>query len=79
MGINPMQLMQMFKGNPQQAMQQIMGNNQLANNPIARNFMDMAKCGNLSGIEEFGRNMAKERGVDFDKEFEKFKSQFGMK
>jgi hypothetical protein len=79
MGMNPMQLMQMFKGNPQQAMQQLMGNSQFMNNPMAKNFMNMAQQKNFSGIEELGRNMAKERGVDFDKEFEKFKSQFGMK
>lgn len=78
--INPMQLIQIMRnGNPQQTIQSLMSNQQFMKNPMAKNFMDMAQKGDLSGIEKFGRNMAKERGIDFDSEFEKFKSQFGFK
>lgn len=80
--MNPMMAMlgQMIKsgGNPQQMLQQMMSNDQIMNNPIAKNIMDMAQKGDISGIEQIGRNMAKERGLDFNSEFEKFKSQFPM-
>ena len=69
---------QMMKtgGNPQQMMQSMMSNNEIMKNPMAKNILEMAKNGNISGIEQLGRNIAKERGVDFDQEFSRFKSQF---
>lgn len=71
---------QMMKsgGNPQQMIQQMMGNSQIMSNPMAKNVIEMAQNGDLSGIEQFGRNIAKERGVDFDKAFSDFKRQFPM-
>ena len=78
--INPMQIMQMFRGgNPQQFIQQIMGNSQIMGNPMAKNVIDMAQKGDFQGIEQFGRNIAKEKGIDFDKAFADFKKQFPMK
>ena len=56
-----------------------MGNSQMMQNPMIKNVMGMAQKGDISGVENFGRNIAKERGVDFDSEFEKFKRQFPMK
>lgn len=69
---------QMMKngGNPQQILQSIMGNNTIMQNPMAKNILGMAKNGDIAGVEQLGRNIAKERGVDFDQEFAKFKSQF---
>lgn len=69
---------QMMKGgmNPQSMMKQMMGNNQIMGKPITKNIMEMAQKGDISGIEQIGRNMAKERGIDFDKAFSEFKSQF---
>ena len=70
---------QMMKngGNPQQMLQSMMGNNDIMQYPIAKNILGMAKNGNISGIEQLGRNIAKERGIDFDQEFSKsIKSQF---
>lgn len=46
------------------------------NNPILNNVMSMAKNGNTEGVETFARNICKQRGVDFDKEFNKFKNNF---
>ena len=63
-------------GNPQQAIQAMIGNKEIMKNPMAKNILGMAKNGNIAGIEQLGRNIAKERGVDFDQEFSKFKSQF---
>ena len=75
--MNPMNFFQMLKGgNPQQMVMKMMNNPQMANNPIAQNMLNMAKNGDLQGIEEMGRNIAKERGIDFDKAFNNFKNQF---
>lgn len=75
--MNPINLIQMMKcGNPQQIVMQMMNNPQIANNPMAKNMIQMAKNGNLQGIEEMGRNIAKEKGIDFDKAFSDFKNQF---
>lgn len=78
--MNPINLIQMMKGgNPQQIVMQMMNNPQIANNPMAKNMIEMAKNGNLQGIEDMGRNIAKEKGIDFDKAFSDFKSQFNPK
>ena len=78
--MNPINLIQMMKcGNPQQIVMQMMNNPQIANNPMAKNMIEMAKSGNLQGSEEMGRNIAKEKGIDFDKAFSDFKSQFNPK
>lgn len=75
--MNPMNFFQMLKGgNPQQMVMKMMNNPQMANNPIAQNMLNMAKNGDLQGIEEMGRNIAKERGIDFDNAFNDFKNQF---
>lgn len=79
--MNLMNIMQMIKGgNPQKIIQQMLKDNcQFANNPIVMNMLDMAKSGDISGIEQIGRNIAKEKGIDFDKEFSKFKNQFPLR
>jgi hypothetical protein len=60
----------------QNLLNQILSFIKLTNNPMAKNVVDMARNGNISGIETFGRNIAKERGVDFDTAFQNFKAQF---
>ena len=55
---------------------QLMNSPKVNNNPMAKNVLDMAQQGNMTGIEMFGRNIAKERGVDFDTEFQNFKNRF---
>ena len=73
--INPMQFMNMMQ-NPKEFLNQMMNNSNVMRNPMARNIIDMAKKGDISGIEQMGRNIAKEKGIDFDKEFSNFKKQF---
>lgn len=46
------------------------------NNPILNNVMNMAKNGNSQGVETFAKNICKQRGIDFDTEFNKFKNNF---
>ena len=70
-----MNFFQAFRS-PQQFLQSMMGNSQIMQNPMARNIIDMAKKGDVEGIEQMGRNIAKEKGIDFDKAFSDFKKQF---
>ena len=76
MNINPMQLIQLIKSgqNPQQLIMNIL-QQQNSNNPILNNAKNLAQNGNISGLEMIARNLAAQRGLDFDKEFENFKSQ----
>ena len=73
--MNPFQMLGSMK-NPQAFIQQIMSNSQVMRNPIAKNIIDMAQKGDVEGIEQMGRNIAKEKGIDFDKAFSDFKKQF---
>lgn len=72
--MNPMQMLQNFimKGfSPQKIVEQMAGSN-----PMMSNLMKMANAGDTSGVENFARNMFKEKGRDFDKEFSEFRSRF---
>ena len=73
-----MQIIQMIKSgsNPQQL---IMSFLQQQNNPMANNLLQMAQNGNTSGIEQIARNICAQKGLDFDKEFNSFKQQLGIK
>lgn len=75
--VNPMKLiMQIKQGkNPQELMLGILETG-AAQNPIYANLLQMAKDGRTSEIEAFARNIAKEKGIDFDKEFSRFKKQY---
>ena len=73
--MNPLQFMKAMR-NPQEFMQKMMENSQVMQNPIAKNIIDMAQKGDVAGIEQMGRNIAKEKGIDFDKAFSDFKKQF---
>lgn len=73
MNFNPMQLMNMIKSkNPQEIIISIIGNK----NPMMNNLMNLAKSGNKTEIENIARNMCKEKGIDFDKEFSSFMENF---
>lgn len=78
MQMNLMQIIQMIKNgsNPQQL---IMSFLQQQNNPMANNLLQMAQNGNTSGIEQIARNICAQKGLDFDKEFNSFKQQLGIK
>ena len=75
--VNPMQLiMQIKQGkNPEQLMMQILEGS-AGQNPIMNNLLTMAKENRTQDIETFARNLAKEQGIDFDKEFSKFKKHY---
>lgn len=77
--MNPLQLIGMIKngGNPQQMVMNML-QNMGGNNPMMANVLNMAQSGNTKQIEQFARNICKERGVSFDDEFAKFRRQTGL-
>lgn len=73
--MNPIQMLQSFLGrgmSPQQIINQMSGNK----NPMITNLMNMMQTGDSKGVEDFARNIFKEKGRDFDKEFGEFKKNF---
>ena len=71
------QLGNIVKGikNPQQAVLQLLENN---TNPMAKQVLEMAKKGDKNGIEQFARNVCKEKNVNFDEEISKFRNNIGL-
>lgn len=74
--LNPMDIIEMIRSgrNPQQVLINILENGVAENNPIMANLLDLAKHNRTADIERVARNLCKERGLDFDKEFNNFKS-----
>lgn len=62
--------------NPTQILQSLMLKN---TNPMLTNVIKMAQEGNREGVEQFARNVCKERNIDFDKEFNAFMSNFNKR
>jgi hypothetical protein len=60
--------------NPQQIMINILEQGVANNNPIMANLLDLAKQNRTADIERIARNLCEERGINFDKEFNNFKS-----
>lgn len=50
--------------------------NKLSNNPVFKDLLIKAQKGDKQGVETFARNICKERGIDFDKEFASFMKNF---
>lgn len=75
MNINPMQLVQLIKqgNNPQQLVMSIL-QQKANNNPILNNAFNLAQQKNISALEMLARNLAQQRGLDFDTEFTNFKN-----
>lgn len=75
MNNNPIEMIKSFikQGNPQQLVERLVMNN---TNPMLRQLIDKAKNGDTKGVEEFARNIYKQQGRDFDKEFSQFMSNF---
>ena len=55
--------------NPREILANFISKNQ---NPMFNNLINMAQKGDSKGVENFARNLFKERGRDFDKEFAEF-------
>lgn len=79
--VDPMQLIMMIKQgqNPQQLMMNIL-ETQMQDTPLGANLLNLARNNNTAGIEQIARNLAAQKGIDFDKEFNAFKQKyFGIK
>lgn len=59
--------------NPREAVINMVSNH---SNPMVKNLVEMAKKGDNEGVENFARNLFKEQGRDFDKEYSQFMSMF---
>jgi hypothetical protein len=78
--MNIMQLLQMVQNNPNPpAFIMEMLKSQSGGNPLFANILAMAQNGNRAGIEQVARNIYKEKGLDFDKEFNSLKQMLGVK
>ena len=47
-----------------------------SDNPIISNMVNLANSNNNDELVKVARNLCKERGIDFDKDFQKFMSMF---
>lgn len=54
---------------PKEMVLKMLGQN---SNPMINNLIQMAEKGDSKGIENFARNIFKDKGMDFDKEFSNF-------
>lgn len=52
---------------------------QYGNNPILSNISTLIQENRTDEIETIARNFAKEKGIDYDKEFINFKNMLGIK
>lgn len=78
--MNPMQLIAMLRGggNPQQLVMSLL-QGEMSNTPMGQNLLSLAQKGDAPQIEEIARNICKQKGVDFDKEFSAFKQLLGIR
>lgn len=76
--VDPNRLIQMIKQgqNPQQLMLSILESH--AGTPMGANLLNLARNGQTAEIEKIARNLCKERGVDFDQEFNNFRRMLGV-
>lgn len=77
--MNPMQIVQMIRGgqNPQQLAMNLLQQN-MGNTPMGQNLIQLAQNDRTGDIEQIARNLAKQQGIDFDKEFSSFKQMLGF-
>lgn len=66
------------QGNPQQIIMGMLEQRAQQGNPVFKNLLNKVQQGDTQGVETIVRNMAKEKGIDFDTEFNSFKRRFGL-
>jgi hypothetical protein len=78
---NPMDFIAAMKSgqNPEQLLFTFLQQNGIMNNPMMSNLFTLAKSGKTAELEQIARNIARERGIDYDKEFSAFKKTWGIK
>ena len=76
---NILQFVSLIKNNPNpQAIVMNELQRRAQNNPVLGNIATLVQNGDTQGVETVVRNIAKERGIDFDKEFNSFKQMFRL-
>jgi hypothetical protein len=72
---NPINMIKMMMGkmSPKDMAMKMIENN---SNPVFANLIDMANKGDTKGVEDFARNICKEKNIDFDKDFTDFMNNF---
>ena len=74
---NMMDFMKFIKnGNPQEIVMNMLQQDAKNGNQVAGTLIQMINSGDSQGIERVARNIAREKGIDFDKEFNSFKQMF---
>ena len=77
MHTNMIDFMKVVKnGNPQEMVMGMLKQTAQTGNPMAANLINLINSGDMQGVERLARNVARERGIDFDKEFNSFKQMF---
>lgn len=73
--MNPLNVIKGMMGNmnPKNIVMNMLKNN---SNPIFANLIEMANKGDTKGLEQFARNICKEKNIDFDKQFGEFMNNF---
>lgn len=73
--MNPMEMLKGMMGNmnPKNIVMKMLKNN---SNPIFANLIEMANKNDVKGLEQFARNICKEKNIDFDKQFGEFMKNF---
>lgn len=75
MNNNPIEMIKLFLGQNKK-LEELLQKMVNDNNPILNNLINMARSGDSKGVENFARNLYKDQGRDFDKEFSEFMSNF---
>lgn len=72
---NPMQMIKMMMGkmSPKDMAMSMLKNN---SNPVFENLLEMANNNETEKLEQFARNICKEKNIDFDKDFADFMNNF---
>lgn len=79
MNMGALQLINMVKqGNPQQIVMRMLEQRAQQGNPVFKNLLNKVQQGDTQGVETIVRNMAREKGIDFDTEFNSFRRKFGL-
>ncbi len=63
--------------NPEQIMMNVL-EQRMGGTPMGDNLISLARQGNSKEIERIARNLASQRGMDFDKEFSAFRKRYGL-
>lgn len=65
MNINPQMINMLKGGNPQQIAMNML-QQKMGTNPMLNNVFNLANAGDVKGIEDVARNLARAKGVDID-------------